>query len=232
MSEKGKFLISLPARLDLFIRELNWISEILSDALALSETKGKEAWSSYAEVTKNIAGEDLYQAEDAHRTLVNYIFHFDYISLHSLFVTANSVVENFILDLGSNVEEMSESKIKIADINSRGGEVDRVRKYLDLVHNFKFASSEDILWNELIKFQQIRHLITHNRNKLKNKKSNNEHLKPFLEKFDAHFTRSGEFQIRNKEFMTSFKATALSYVTNLASDCFKQFNEKRSEVKS
>lgn len=231
MTDTQQYLYSLPSKLKLFSRELNWLSEILSDTLALSETKGKEAWSSYTEVTKKIVTEDLYQVEDSYRNLMNYTFHFDYIALHSLYTTTYSVFENFILEFGSKIEELSKSKNKISERDSNG-EVDRVRKYLYSVHNFKNASDVKKQWNDLIKFHQIRNLIIHNRNKLENKKSNNKHLNPFLKKFDANITKAGEFQIRNEEFVESFKNTAIIFTDSLASDCLKLFKEKKTEAGS
>jgi len=222
-------MASLPSKLKLFSRELDWLSEILSDSLALSSTKGKEAFKSFNEVynNKSITGE---QAEESFFTLVKYNLHFDYITLHSLFVTAYSFFEHFILDFGSKIEELSESNTKIADIDSEGGEVNRVRKYLFSVHNFKSASSDAFQWNDLVNFQQVRNLINHNQSKLKNKKSENEHLKPFLKKFDARITNTGMFQIRNKEFMERFKVIALSFTDALANDCCKMFKENKAEA--
>jgi hypothetical protein len=151
--------------------------------------------------------------------------------LHSLFVSAYSIFEHYILEFGAKIEELSESKIKIADIKSKSRGVDRTIKYLTSIHIFKSASNKNPQWDDLGKFQLIRHLIIHNGNKLNNGKSDNAHLKSFVEKFDGYLTRTGEFQIRNEEFMKSFRTTAITFTDNLASDCFELLKEIQPEEK-
>jgi hypothetical protein len=231
LTKKQQFLIGLPSKLKVFSRELEWLSEILSDALTLSKIKSTETFRSFKAVANSslISGEER---EASHRTLIKYTLHFDYITLHSLFVTAYSIFENFILDFGARIEQLSESKIKIADIKSKSRGVDRTVKYLSQVHNFKNASNDNPHWRELRQFQLLRHLITHNRNKLKNSKYDNGHLIPFIEKYNGYIAKDGEFKIWEKEFMENFKTIALEYTNDLASDCCKLFKEKKTEVRS
>ena len=93
-------------------------------------------------------------------------------------------------------------------------EIDQKRRYLNLVHNLKTASVDDLAWIEIMSFYMIRNLIVHNHNKFDEKRGKREAVE-FLKTYDARMPKELTFDIRNGEFLKRFKKVTVQYASNL-----------------
>ena len=103
-------------------------------------------------------------------------------------------------------------------------DLDRIRKYLNLVHNHQTAKSENNEWQKTIKFQKIRNLIVHNNNKFKNDYSKKS-LITFLKTYQVHMPREYKFEISDRKFFTDFNIIANTYSNNLVNEILQNINQ-------
>lgn len=206
-------------------RDLCLLLEIYDNIYELGLTKSKELSSEINKITKRIIKESNSstlndQEQKIHEDFVNYAFHYNFLTLHSLFVSAMSLFENYLMSVAKSLENNSNSFIKIKDMSRDKSDLDRIRKYLNLVHTLETAKSENNEWQKIIKFQKIRNLIVHNNNKFKNDNSK-ESLITFLKTYDAHLPRRYKFEIRDRKFFADFNIIATTYSNNLVNEIYK-----------
>lgn len=207
-------------------RDLDLLIDICRQALEQTNIKVKETRKEIEKIGERLGNERrLYLTEEeqnSYELFTNLAFHFDYLILHALFISAFSIFEDHLLRVAKQLETYSTYRIKIKDISNDKSELNRIRKYLNLVHDLKFAAPDNQTWNSLFKFQQIRNLIIHNGNRFKN---DNPQLKQtqveFLEKYKAHMPRDLRFQIKDERFLSDFKTVALLYSDSLAEEIYK-----------
>ncbi len=207
-----------------FFNDLKIILEISKDAEELAKVKAKEASDYFTEVIngKIDKTEDLKAAsENAYRSLIKYTLHFNYIVFHSLFVSAFSIFEVFLTNIAKSLENGSNLPIKMADIASKkGGELDKVRKYLNLVLTLKTADPNNETWQTITYYYQVRNMIVHNANSLKKRGSIDSHIKEFLIKMKVNVDKKETFRITTRDFLSGFILSAAEYTKALLTEIY------------
>jgi hypothetical protein len=206
-----------------FLQELKMLREISRDAIDLAKVKADEASKYYTEVINGKVGgvADITDVSDkAYRSLVKYKLHFNYIVCHSLFTTAFSLFEVFLTKVGAFLEKGSKARIKLSDISKKGGDLDKVRRYLDLVHMLNSARSDNETWQKLAFFNKVRNLILHNGNSLKKDEVIDMQTKKFLEKRNVSVDKKEVFRIDQPDFLDEFILLATEYMKSLLDEIY------------
>jgi len=206
-----------------FLQELKMLREVSRDAIGLAKVKADEASKFYTEVINGkVDGvADIKEVSDkAYRSLVKYKLHFNYIVCHSLFTTAFSLFEVFLTKVGAFLEKGSNSRIKMSDISKKGGDLDKVRRYLDLVHMLKSAQSDNETWQKLAFFNKVRNLILHNGNSLKKGEDVDRQTKKFLEERKVGVDKKEVFRIDKPDFLDEFELSATGYMKSLLDEIY------------
>ncbi|MCA0238729.1 MAG: hypothetical protein LCH81_20315 [Bacteroidetes bacterium] len=139
----------------------------------------------------------------------HYAFHFDWLLLQSLFVSAFSYFENYMESIAKFIESTGEQKIKIKDIKG-DGILDTYRKYLYLIGNVEKASNGKKEWQKLNDFKKVRNIITHAYGKLDKEFE-------ILKKHDIYYGPSKRMiRIKNINFVKDFVVTSTSYMNEIA----------------
>jgi hypothetical protein len=115
-------------------------------------------------------------------------------------------------------EQNLKSNIKLFDIKGKG-DIDTMRKYLFLVHDIKYASSDLHGWDEILEFKAIRNAIVHNGSILNHeRKENPEKLKGY-KKLVQHniWLRPNHvyFRIKKITFLEDFRTVTVDYSNKL-----------------
>jgi len=90
----------------------------------------------------------------------HYRYHFEWLLIESLFISAFSHFENFMRAISEYIEREANTKIKLKDIRGNG-DLDIYRKYLFLVGNIKAANSSQKEWQTILEFKSIRNAVIH-----------------------------------------------------------------------
>lgn len=119
---------------------------------------------SYALIRENIGLNHIEVGDKLGKDFLNEHIHnelfFKFTILQSLFVTAYSIFELQLRTTAEILEKNSECRIKIKDIGNADSDLDKLRKYLDLVHNIQSAQRNS-LWERVNQFREIRNIIVH-----------------------------------------------------------------------
>ena len=109
----------------------------------------------------------------------HYKHHFDYLLLHSLYISIFSMFENHLHRMVEILCNGANPQIKPQDIKGNG-EVDTLRKYLCLVFGLKSANSDLVAWGDILEYKAIRNALVHSGCCLnREKKSNKEKVKGY-----------------------------------------------------
>jgi wyosine [tRNA(Phe)-imidazoG37] synthetase (radical SAM superfamily) len=135
-----------------------------------------------------------------------------YMLIHSTFISAYSAFESQLISIAEMLEKNVPSKIKIKDISKTGSDIDRLRKYLELVHNIQNADSSKRTWIQIEKFRGIRNILVHHGGRLIQKIDKRQDKIDFLVSYqvvidDETFT----FYIREIKFLKDFFALIKTY---------------------
>ncbi len=141
----------------------------------------------------------------------------------SLLITAYSFFESKLKKICEEIQQRENIKLKVTDINGRNY-IEKARKYLEKVIgvNLKDLNNE---WNEIIKFQRVRNLITHNNsnawkdkdNPIKNQSKEVKSTIEFLKnnRYISYNSDHGDFIIVDSKFVLEFYKNIEVYYTNL-----------------
>lgn len=150
----------------------------------------------------------------------HYDFHFEWLLIHSLFISAFSYFENFMLSTAKQIEKNTNSKIKLKDIKGNG-DLDCYRKYINIIGEINFASTASKKWQVISEFKIIRNSIIHKYGGI-DKKIN------IIKKYDLYFGESEKMiRIKNIIFLEDFCKFSIDYMTELVSE-IKQKNYSNS----
>ena len=208
----------------LFKRDLDLLINIYDGAEQLANSKAKETRQEMEKINQKYFTEGKTSLTDeeqkVHEDFIHYAFHFNYLTLHSLFISAYSFLEDHLLKVSKQLENYSFSRIKIKDMSKDKSDLDRLRKYLNLVDNLETAKGDNINWQSILKFQKIRNLMVHNGNRFK-EDSLKETLTAFLKQYGAHMPRDYSFHIKDKHFLTDFAKVSSTYSDELVNEIYK-----------
>jgi|ERR1022692_2547970 hypothetical protein len=207
------------------ITHLNYDFELLLSVSAIAKEKATEiVKSSKTEMDKlnllNLSQREEVENKELEQKVYNefitHAFHTPHLIIHSLFVSEYSAFETGFFQIAFRLESYCKSEIKIKDISKERGEIDRYRKYINLVHKISSANAQNDNWKRILIFQKIRNLIVHNSSTLKNDNSKLI-VTNFLKNYDTHIVHEHFFKIYDNRFLIDFKDS----VMNFCSDIFK-----------
>ena len=149
----------------------------------------------------------------------HYMHHFDYLLLHSLFLSSFSLFENHLKRIAEIMT--SASRIKPNDIKGNG-EIDRLRKYLCLVIGLKSASSDKKEWGELLEYKAVRNALVHSGGILnKDKKKDLNRVRGFKKIIEHNVWYRGDsvyFRIKTIEFLKGFSLLSIEYSKDIVNE--------------
>ena len=147
-----------------------------------------------------------------------YSYDFDWLLIHSLFISCFSYFEVFMRNTAIRIQHISKSKIKLTDLNGNGN-LDCYRKYISHIGEIKSAENESKLWIELMEYKAVRNSLIHSYGKIK---------KPLkvLDKYNS-YTSPTKTTIRLKDiqFLKNFEKTSIIYMKRIA----EEFEIKKEE---
>jgi len=153
----------------------------------------------------------------------HYMHHFDYLLLHSIFLSSFSLFENHL----KRIAEITAftSTIKPSDIKGNG-EIDTLRKYLYLVIGLKSTSSDKKEWGELLEYKAVRNAIVHSGGILnKDKKKDLNKVRGFKKIIEHNVWHRGDsvyFRIKTIEFLNGFSLSSIEYSKEIVNEIIKK----------
>ncbi|THD66276.1 hypothetical protein E7Z59_10690 [Robertkochia marina] len=194
--------------LNLFSDNIKSILTIYEDSNKIREEKRDQSWEKIMEQSK------FSQEEFDEFNL--YDFHFEWILLHSLFISSYSYFENFMLSCAKQIQKKLNSKIEIKDIKGNG-DIDSYRKYLNLIGEIEFADPTNEGWKKLMEFKAIRNSIIHKYGEI------NQNLS-IIREHNIYFGPSQKMiRINNKSFLEDFSQSSIEYMSNLTKEINKKY---------
>lgn len=141
----------------------------------------------------------------------HYEYHFEWLLIHSLFISAFSYFETFMLSIAKQIEKNTKSKIKLNDLKGKG-DLDCYRKYINKIGEIESANNTSKNWNEISEFKTIRNSIIHKYG-IVDKKVN------LIKKFDLYFgTNEQMIRIKNIKFLERFCKLSTEYMNEIISE--------------
>ncbi len=203
--------------------DLDLLIIIFDDAKEIAHSKMKAAKHSIDKINDDYfkRKKDSLNDEDQkiHQGFYNYAFHFDSVALHSLFVSSYSFFEHFIMEVCEKFERYSTINIKLKNISKTKSDLDRMMKFLYLIHNLENAKLENSWLQTLFKFQKIRNLIVHHYDQFTN--DSKQVLIDFLGQYDTFIRHDFDFKINDRKFLMDFKDAVVGYSEDLLDEVFK-----------
>jgi hypothetical protein len=156
-----------------------------------------------------------------------YTYHFDYLLLNSLFISAFSLFEVHFKRLAKICENGFKSKVKLADLRGNG-EIDTIRKYLFLIHNTNCTNNNSLLWHEILQFKAVRNSIVHHGSILNPDKKTNSEKIPGYNKLKEHKIwmqpENAYFRLNKIEFLEDFRDLTTNYSDLVTSELIANNN--------
>lgn len=178
------------------------LKNIYTDSISVQKTKINE----YLEILKHSSW-----STEEFEEYSNYENHFEWLLIQALFVSGFSYFENFMKSVSAKVEVEKNHNIKLKDIKG-DGIIDVYRKYIYLIGQYNFASSDRREWKEINDFKKIRNAIIHDYGKISK-------TIELIEKHNLYFGPTKKaIRIRNVAFLDDFIFTATNYMEKLTSE--------------
>jgi hypothetical protein len=223
MVEQYGFKGAIDLENHIFKRNISWLLDIYDSGKALADAKAEAITKEENKLSQQFERGKMFKdkVEKNFENFVYYKFHFNYLTLHSLLISAYSILENHLLNIAKQLEFYSPYSIKIKDIHKDKSDLDKIRKYLNIIHNIETAKSDSANWQLILKFQKTRNLIVHNGNKLKTEVPKDS-LTPFLQSYGVSFDEDGGFQVSNRDFLVDFQNVTAAYSDRIVTDICKK----------
>ena len=157
-------------------------------------------------------------ADDEFKKVTHYFLHFDWLLIHSFFISAFSYFENFMLLTATQVEERVESKVKLNDIRGKG-DLDCYRKFINIIGDIEMASPNSKIWQEISEFKSIRNCIIHEYGRVKKEVS-------LIKKYKLYYGPGKKMiRINDIKFLEDFCHTSVDYMTELIDEINKKYQD-------
>ena len=148
----------------------------------------------------------------------HYKHHFDYLLLHSLYISIFSMFENHLHRMVEILYKGAAPLIKPQDMKGNG-EIDTLRKYISIVFDLKSASSDLASWGDILEYKAIRNALVHSGCRL------NRELKPSKDKVRGyrkviehdiwHSSEAIYLRMRNEKPLKGFIESSLNFLTGI-----------------
>ncbi len=182
------------------------ILSIYKDSENMRIEKSKELEAKFKK-TENLSKQDF-------ENYSHYRTHFEWLLIHSLFVTGFSYFENFMRSYAKQIEQNTDSKIRLNDIKGNGS-LDCYRKYINLIGEIEFAKSDLKIWKKILEFKTIRNSIIHHYGTIDKKLD-------LIEKHNLYYGPSKKMiRIKNVDFLKDFCESSIEYMTEISNEVNK-----------
>jgi len=142
-----------------------------------------------------------------------------YMLVHSTCISAYSAFELQLKSIAEALERNLPSRIKIGDILKRGSDIDKLRKYLDLVHNIQNTNSSKPEWIQIDKFREIRNVLVHDGGRLDQNRDKRKNDAEFLSSYQVIIdSETFEFYIREIKFLEDFFTLIKNYCWDIVKE--------------
>jgi len=209
------------------IKDIESFKKICIDNQEIAEKRLKELENEikgYPDFSDSIKGRvtiDSFVNDYTH-----YSFYHTTLIYHSLFISIFSYFEIELKFLCNLAQKLYNPKIKLEDLKGKS-EIDRYRKYLELIINLESASNKLKIWGTINHFQKLRNLIVHNNNNVikdKSKPIESQELYNYINNeteisFDK---KNGNFNIEKPSYINKFCENIKDYLCNLIDELKKQ----------
>lgn len=153
----------------------------------------------------------------------------DWILLNSILLSSFSFFEHHVFALCRIVEDRSNNRIQIENINGRG--IFKFCNYLFLVGQIQNADKTKKVWQEIIYFQKVRNLIAHNGGIMltdPTKKLENHECYNFLRKNNVIMAGSlGHIRIKDISFIEVFRDLTAEISDKLTYEIAENYKNSR-----
>jgi hypothetical protein len=141
----------------------------------------------------------------------HYDMHFKWNLLHALFIAGFSYFENYLRTVAEYIEKTKGENITLRDIRG-SGDVDRYRKYINLIGGIDMAGPGLAEWSKIKEFKAIRNAIIHKSGVIKKKIS-------VAVKHDIYFGPGMHtVRIKNINFLEDFVTCSTDYMKSITKE--------------
>jgi hypothetical protein len=148
----------------------------------------------------------------------HYKHHFDYLLLHSLYISIFSMFGNHLHRMVEILYKGASPPIKPQDMKGNG-EIDTFRKYISLVFGIKSASSDLAPWGDILEYKAIRNALVHSgcclNRELKPNKDKVRGYRKVLEHDIWHSSEAIYLRIRNEKPLIGFVNSSSIFLTGI-----------------
>ena len=189
---------------------LNVFSSNISSVLSIYQDSEKVRLKNKNKLLKKLEKNSKWTSTEF-ELFSHYENHFEWLLIHSLFISAYSYFENFMFSIAKQIEKKTKSKIKLNDIRGNG-DLDCYRKYINKIGEIEKAKNDSKNWNQISEFKAIRNSIIHNYGTM-DKKVN------LIKKYDLYFGPSEKMiRIRNIKFLEDFCSLSIQYMNEIVNE--------------
>lgn len=189
---------------------LGVFSSNISSVLSIYEDSEKTRKNNRNKLLNKLEKEANWSDEEFEK-FSHYEYHFEWLLIHSLFISAFSYFETFMLSKAKQIEKNTKSKIKLKDIKGKG-DLDCYRKYINIIGEVDFATNISKEWQEISEFKTIRNSIIHKYGVI-DKKVN------LIKEYELYYGESEKMiRIKNIIFLEDFCKSSINYMTKIVSE--------------
>lgn len=193
--------------LSVYSTNLKSLKSIYLDSISVQKTKINE----FLEILNHSTWSNEEFEEYSH-----YENHFEWLLIQALFVSGFSYFENFMKSIARQIEREKNHKIKLKDLKG-DGLLDVYRKYVYLIGEYDFASSDQIEWKKINEFKKIRNVIIHDYGTI------NESKLEIINKHNLFFGPNKKMiRIRDVNFLDDFINTSVNYMEKISLEIKKR----------
>lgn len=207
---------------EIYRKNVESLISIYEDTRAIREAKVIQLDREVEEWSTNNAGKTMGEIGSIRDEWLNEYFHykhhFDYLLLHSLFISIFSMFENHLHRMVEILCKGTNPPIKPQDIKGNG-EVDTLRKYLFLVFGLKSANSDLVAWGDILEYKAIRNALVHSDCCLnRKKKPNKENVKGYKKVLEHDIWYRSDaiyLRIRDEKSLKGFFDCSLEFLRGM-----------------
>lgn len=208
--------------LEIYRKNVESLISIHEDTSAIRETKVIQLNREIEEWSANNTGRPLDGIGSLRdqwlEEYFHYKHHFDYLLLHSLYISIFSMFENHLHRMVEILYKGTDPLIKPQDMKGNG-EIDTLRKYISLVFGLKSANSDLASWGDILEYKAIRNALVHSGGRLNRElKSNKDKVRGYKKVLEHDIWYSSEviyLRMRNEKPLKGFFVSSLKFLTGI-----------------
>jgi hypothetical protein len=184
-----------------------------TERIALEKAREKKT-----EIDKITATGQLSSADAAHyEAFFNYGFHFQFVVIHSLVVSAFALFEDFLYQV---TRWLDDDPMTTVPLDKRWG-LKEYRKHFCTEFGLDTTDGRHPSWQQIIIFEKIRNLIVHHHNRFDGENSKPALIR-LLKKYDVHIRRDHEFRIKDRRFVDDIATAMSTFADDIADEIYRK----------